>query len=288
VARLCAGHEAVKKRRAGSGSFPFDRGGQFDYGTAAASRRIPVATKGKFTRKELKGPDEFISFAGKGLEWIAAHLRPLLIGVGAIAVIGSGIWIWQHFSHRSSLEASDALQAALEIYRRPLKGERGGEDEGDAKKPFENAKERAKAALEKFQYVVREFSGTDVARLGHLYVGNCHFTLGETAAAIESFEKFVSKAPEPHLQALALENIGYAYEQKKDPTKAREAFEKLTSGKVNPERGFYHLARLHAAKGDKAKAKEMYQKALDLAKKEKNDWFATEVETKIALIELEP
>ena len=246
-----------------------------------------MAIKGKLTRKELKGPDEFISFTSKWLEWIAAHARPLLIAVGAIAVISAGIWAWHYFSHRSSLKASDALQVALELYRRPIKGERGAEDEGD-KKPFENAKERARAALEKFQYVIQEFSGTDVARLAHLYAGNCHFTLGQTTEAIASYEKFANSAPEPHLQALAIENLGYAYEQKKDLAKAQEAFERLSSGKVSPERGFYHLARLHAARGDKAKAKEMYQKALDLAKKEKNDWFATELETRIALIELEP
>lgn len=248
-----------------------------------------LAAKGKLTRKELKSPDEFLSVTSRWIEWMAAHLREVLFAVGAVAVIVTGLWVWQHFSARSDLRAAEAFAEALDVYRRPLKGEPRAEEGDPTRKPFENAKERAKAALEKLEAVVEKYPKSDVARLARLYIGNSQMTLEDADKAIAAYAAYLGAGPkEQHLRALALENLGYAYERKKDWAKAIEAFEQLSREKAFAERGFYHAARVYAQKGDRAKAKELYQKALEKAKEAKADWFVQEVEARLALLELEP
>ncbi len=243
----------------------------------------------KATRKELKSPDEFVSVTSHAIEWIAAHGRPLLIAAAALAVVVAGLWAWRYFSQRSNLAASDQFAAALEVYRRPLKGDPNTDDEVEARKPFDTAKDRAKAALEKFSAVARDHGSTELGRVANLYVGNCQLALGVYDEAIAAYGKFLAgKPPEEHLVALASENLGYAHEMKKDYPKALEAFENMAKGALYAERGYYHAGRIHKLQGAKAKAKEYFQKALEKAKADKNDWFASDVEAKISMLELEP
>jgi tetratricopeptide (TPR) repeat protein len=248
-----------------------------------------LSAKSKLTRKELKAPDEFITVTTKGLDWVAAHGRKLVVAGVALVVLVAGLWAWQHLSKRGEFAASGDFAEALDVYRRPLKGERGADEQDEVRKPFESAKARAQAALEKFLAVVDRHRGAPVAQLAQLYIGNCQYTLGEPDKAIAAYEAFLA-APvdQPHLRALALENLGYAHERKKDHAKALEAFERLSREKILGERGLYHVARVHAQNGDKVKAKDYYQKALEKAKQEKVDWFAQEIESKLALLELAP
>jgi tetratricopeptide (TPR) repeat protein len=245
--------------------------------------------KGKFTRKDLKGPDEFISTTTHVLEWLAKRRKQVILFLGAVVVVGAGLWTWKHFASKSQMKAADAFSEAVQVYQRPLKGDLGIDEKNEQQKPFADAKERAKAALEKFEGVVTQHPNTDVARLAKLYIGNCRLALGEYDKAVESFSAYLADNPkDSSLRALALENLGYAFENKKDYAKAIESFEKLGQESIFSERGLYHVARVHKLQGNREKAKEFFQKALEKAKQEKLDWFAEEIEGKLALLELEP
>ncbi len=52
----------------------------------------------KLDRKELKKPDEFQVVAGKVMGWIAAHQKPVLAGLIALAVLLLGGWAASAYS----------------------------------------------------------------------------------------------------------------------------------------------------------------------------------------------
>lgn len=245
-----------------------------------------MSVKGKLSRKELNAPDEFMHASSKVLEWLVSHKMMIIGALTALVVAIGALWAWRHFSKRVDLAAGDALAEALEVMQRPVKGDFMLEVSED-NKPFDTAKDRAKAALEKLEALVKNHSSSKVAKIAPLHIGNQQLILGDADKAIAAYETFLRNKPaSEHLAALAVENLGFAYEQKKDLGKALEQFEKLAAGKVFAERGHYHKGRIHLAQGDKVKAKEAYQKAIDKAKELKVDWFAQDVEARMNLLDL--
>lgn len=247
-----------------------------------------MAAKSKL-RKELKAPDDFMSIATRVIEWMAAHRKELLIGLAAVVVVGAAIWTWRHFATRSSLQAADEFATAVEVYRRPVKGEPGAEQVDPKTKLFPNAKARAKAALEKLEPLVKDHGGSSQAHLAQLFIGNSLLTLGQPAKAVAAYQRFLSHSPDdPVLRAVALENLGYAHERQKQYAQALDAFKKMAQVPGQEARGLFHQARIHQAQGQAERAKKLLEEALAKAKKAKQDWFAREIESKIALLELAP
>lgn len=247
-----------------------------------------MSAKGKLTRKELNSPDEFMTVTSRGLEWMLKNRTKLIGAFIALCVVAGGLWAYRHFSKRSVLKASEAFSEAMEIVRRPVKGDYGADETDELKKPFDTVKDRAKASVEKLAALTTEYKGTESAKLAQMYLGNAQLALEEADKAIEAFNTFLASKPkQDNLVALATENLGYAYEAKKDYPKAQEQFDKLATGKIYSERGLYHSGRLAQLQGNAAKAKELFQKAVDKAKEAKVDWFAQDVEARMGLLDLE-
>lgn len=248
-----------------------------------------MTSKAKLTRKELNAPDEFQIKGQTWLQWALTHKAKLVAMVVVLLLVATGMWAWRHFSKRGDTVAAEAFAAAAEVMRRPVKGDLNlGADEDDERKPFDDAKARAKASLEKLQALQQKHGSAKIAQAVQLHVGNQHMTLGEPDKAIAAYEKFLAAKPtNAYFVALALENLGLAHEARKEYDKAIAQFEKLAGGKILAERGFFHQGRVFQAQGNIAKAKEAFQKSVDKAKELKIDWFAQDVEARMGLLDLE-
>jgi len=112
-------------------------------------------------------------------------------------------------------------------------------------------------------------------RLYDHLVGAVELERGETAKAIATLEKTASSLPYGPYEkdAWFLDTLASAYLRAGDLEKARSEYEKittLTNGRYDYgdiyARSFYHLGQIYEKQGDKAKARENYQKFLDLWK----------------------
>ncbi len=104
--------------------------------------------------------------------------------------------------------------------------------------------------------------------------GQIELQKNNRAEAIKHFEKAVSLDPAPEISKdpMLLDFLGSAYFTNKDVEKARKVYEKITSqlrskwsGDIYAK-GFYMLGRIAEQQGDKARARQNYERFLDLWK----------------------
>ena len=73
-----------------------------------------MATTKKISRKELKQPDEFISFWGRTIEFAQLHRREILIGISTAAVVALLVWAVSAHSRKRQEKASDLVTQAVQ------------------------------------------------------------------------------------------------------------------------------------------------------------------------------
>ena len=229
----------------------------------------------RMSRKELKQPDKVLSTMERGLEVVTTHRRVLLIG-SIVVVVAVGLYIFFHL--RSSAKAEEGAK----LFQKGLRTFTAGVDpsvspglkpkKGEEVQAFRTVQERAQAALVFFDQVVRDYEGYPVARSAHLYRGRCLYDLKKYGDAITAFKKVLSSKGggcggggypgSGALEALALENLGYAQVAKGRIDDARSTFAKLREMDKGNRRdwGYYHEALLLESKGDLAGAIKAYEK----------------------------
>lgn len=227
------------------------------------------------SRKELKQPDKVLSAMELGLEAVTTHRRVLLIGA-IVLVAAVGLYIFYHL--RSNAKA----QEGAKLFEQGLRTFTAGVDpsvssgvktkKGEEAQAFRTVQDRAKAALAIFDKIVRDYEGYAVARSAHFYRGRCLYDMKKYREAIAAFKKVLSSKPggcgggglpgSGALEALALENLGYAQLAKGRIGDARSTFGKLREIDKGNRRdwGYYHEALLLEAKGDIAGAIKAYEK----------------------------
>jgi TolA-binding protein len=227
------------------------------------------------SRKELRQPDKVLSTMERGLEVASTHRRVLLIG-SVVVVVAVGLFIFYHLRTKAKAEEGGKL------FQRGLRTFTAGVDpsvspgvkpqKGEEVQAFRTVQDRAQAALVLFDQVVRDYEGYAVARSAHFYRGRCLYDLKKYGDAISAFKKVLSTKSggcgggsmpgSGALEALALENLGYAQLAKGRMEDARSTFAKLREMDKGNRRdwGYYHEALLLEAKGDLAGAIKAYDK----------------------------
>ena len=69
----------------------------------------------RYTRKELKRPDQFQSFWTRVYEFLSATVRPIAMGSAAVLVVIVAVALYSHFSAKHQAESSKSLASALRI-----------------------------------------------------------------------------------------------------------------------------------------------------------------------------
>jgi tetratricopeptide (TPR) repeat protein len=252
------------------------------------------------SRKELKQPDEFVSFwthaAERANRFANERRSALLVGTTMLLTVVVGSIVFSNVSDRRGRTASDALaridrMATAEVRPEgaPATNPDGTPLPDDGAPHFKTDKERAEATLKELDAFVAS-SGNPLRMEGRLQRGPLLLALGRAPEAIAAYEEILSGKVDDRLRFLAREGLGYAQEQKGDLPAAVATFEKLSAdAAVFKESGFYkdraayHKARIAELRGNSEDAKKLYREVLD---KNPTTSLRDEITNRLAVLEL--
>jgi len=172
--------------------------------------------KRKIRKKELKKPDEFITFSGKIIAWCQDNIR-IVIGVLASVVVLILI-ISAVFLLKASREtkARGLYEEALSLYQ--------VESSGNAEAA------NYSMATAKLEEVKQRYRSTRVASYALIDLGNIYFQEGDYEKAISCYTNFLQRTDiSDPLHDQALESLGQTYEAKGSWQEAVEVYQRLGS-----------------------------------------------------------
>jgi tetratricopeptide (TPR) repeat protein len=231
-------------------------------------RRRPAVAK-RYTRKELKRPDQFQTFWTKVYEFLRVTSRPIAIGAVATVVVISGASLFVHLTASRGAQSSKALAHALRVLNSENAPALEDPDaprekpEGDVPQ-YKTEKDRREAALGELDKVISAWGSTGAGRDARLVKAGILYDLGRYDEAIADYRAFLSRGPRGNLKAIGHEGLGYVYEAKGELDKALEEYRLITqTGDFYRDRALFDQARVLERKGDKAGAQKLYQEILD-------------------------
>ncbi len=153
-------------------------------------------------RKELKGPDEFISLTQRALEYAKQNEREVTFAVLAlVALVGAALGVRAYRGWQLA-RAEEALGRA---YR-------------------EMTENRLDRAAEGFTAVASGWPSTPPGELALLYLGNCEADLGRDEEAKASFTGLIGRTRDEALLQIAHYNLGMLKRKAEDTAGAMEEF----------------------------------------------------------------
>lgn len=188
----------------------------------------------RISRKQLKEPDEFISFSSRVLKLALLHKKKLLLGVGVFLGVLVLISALNYLSIRTENRGSLLLTRLMHQYEKTVL------DEG-AQKAFERVQPN-------MQTIIKDYAGKACGRFARLALAHYAFQAGkfDSAAALYSQAEDDFKAM-PLMKNIAAFGLGYALEAQKDYEKAIPLFEKLSSDSdmLRGDEALFALGRLY-------------------------------------------
>lgn len=221
-----------------------------------------MATTKRITRKDIKRPDEFITFSARAIEFAQAHTREIIIGVASVLALGLLIWAVSAYSNKKEAQASRLLAQAQALLH-PIS------TEAEAGQPVpaepQADPEEAARALALLQDVAENYKRTEAGKVARILLGQRYYEEGDYDAAIDTYEAFLKKAnPKPELKAMAREGLAYAHEAKEDFAQAAICYEQLSKSSLTNVQGWACLgmARCYERLGEVQKATDAYRTLL--------------------------
>jgi tetratricopeptide (TPR) repeat protein len=193
------------------------------------------------TRKELRQPDEFISFVDQAGDWIANNLSGVILGaVAVLIVIIAIVGVRFYLANQQQAAAEGFYQAIVSFDHRDYK-----------------------TATQQFIALNTKYPHTSLGRLARFYVGNGLLAQKENAQARDALQQYLGEEDRPAFREMALMQLGVAYENLGNYPEARRAYERAAA--LNgPEKGRAerNAARVMVKAGDKAGAIAVYRSYL--------------------------
>lgn len=155
----------------------------------------------KFTRKDLKKPDEFISVSGSIYEWLILHQKEVLYGVAGFLILFLVVLLVHAYLSNNESKANDVLFEA-----NSLAGFTGA---GNDEKMTEGS---TKKALEDYDKLIKKFPMTRTAGFAGFYKGNLLYRDGKYEEALKSFEYALGKLKGATIKSMILMDMSYAME----------------------------------------------------------------------------
>jgi TolA-binding protein len=141
----------------------------------------------RLTRKEIK-KDEFVEAVESSVSWVEQHGRTLILaGIAVVVLVAAGFGTYFWLQARS-VEASEALDAALKVYRAPVGPDATADDDGPT---FADEAARRARAKELFQAVRADHGSSDAADVAGVYLGQIAADEGDTGSARELWTDYV-------------------------------------------------------------------------------------------------
>jgi tetratricopeptide (TPR) repeat protein len=223
----------------------------------------------RYTRKELKRPDQFQTFWTRVYEFLKATARPIAIGAIATLVVIVGVAVYMQLSQKRHAASSKSLAYGLRVLNSEnapaLEDPDAPKEKPDSDVPqFKTDKERREAALSALDKTIAEWGSSGAGRDARLVRAGVLYDLGRYDEAIRDYQAFLEHGPRGNLKALAHEDLGYVYEAKNELDKALAEYKLIAqAGDFYRDRSLYDQARILERKGDRQAAQKLYQEILD-------------------------
>lgn len=204
----------------------------------------------KINRKQLKQPDEFITFSGKVIQWSRKYGPQ--IGYMAMALLGIILAIvgYRYFDNRAELKAFTILTEANANYAVQLQ-KNVGQDK---------AYEAVKADYEN---ILDNYADKKAGKVARKTLADICFNAGRYDEAIALYEKSLEDfKTEPNYYALILSDLALALSANNDDEGAKQYFDKVVNipDALSLDQALFHLAGLYEKAGDTDKAMSFYKK----------------------------
>ncbi|WP_438001863.1 tetratricopeptide repeat protein [Sorangium sp. So ce185] len=201
--------------------------------------------------------------------WIKKNFHVVQWGVLAALVATGGVLFYLSRTEKKDAVSTSALMSAVAADRgRVLAEDTRSEEEKefDVTRTFKSAGERSDTALAAYNKVIDDHGGSGAALLAKLGQAGVLLDKKDYDRALEAYSAVVSSplaGADPDVKGRAIEGIGFAREGKGDLDGALASFKELEAidMKGYKELALYHQARIHLAKGDSEKAKELLKSA---------------------------
>jgi len=213
-----------------------------------------MATKIKYTRKDLKGPDEFISILGRASLWMKEN-RSTVLGVLAVLVLALGgifgtraYYRWQET--KAARELWPQLTRARELLQAPSSA--GGED-----------LLRLEQSLGTY---VTQHPGTRGEVFAKYYLGSIAYVRSDYERSAEQFRSAIEGRKEEGsiMDFLLRDGLAQALEAKGDAENAQKAYGEaaaFANGELRSQ-AWMSQARMLAIQGRKEEAAAVFRKIL--------------------------
>lgn len=213
-----------------------------------------MAEKIRYTRKDLKGPDEFVSAFSRAVAWARENRLKLLSAAGGALLLVGGVFGAQAYYRWEESKASRDLWPHLSRVREYLQTPAGAYPE-------------AFARLEQFlaAYLTR-YPGTASAVYARYFLGSIAFHRGNYELSVAQFRSAIreNKAEEAVLPFLLRNGLAQALEAKGDFGAAAEAYREAAAGASGELRAQARTgeARTLALSGRKPESDALYRQVL--------------------------
>lgn len=246
-------------------------------------------------RKELKRPDQFVSFwthlSERASRVMVDRKKPVMMGIGVLAGVVTATLIFAELRERTAIRSSQALARVERIATAELTPA-DGTSKDDGVPHFKTDKERLEAALNEVDGFLAGEAHSPLRPEAQLQKAGFLLDLQRPDEAIPIYTTLLSGRLEKNLRFMAEEGLGYAREAKGDLDGALGAFTALgagVEGKSDAEgagfyqdRALYHQARIAERKGDAAAATKLYRQVLE---KSPGSGLRDEISNRLAVLE---
>lgn len=255
-----------------------------------------MAAKAGKIEKQLKAPDQFVSFWSTVGTKAGEHRKEILIGVASLlAIVVIGVAVQAFLSGR----AEEASQAFARIHRiasaslvptaEPGKDAPAPPPASPGAPQFKTDAERTAAALKEVDDFLAKHASSPLRDEALLYKGRLLLATGKGSEALSLYNELVQRI-DPALRFLAREGLAYAEESTGQVDKAIATLAKLAedakgAGGFFRDRALFNQARLYEGKGAKQDAVKIYKNILS---ETPTTTLKEEVNNRLAILESKP
>lgn len=215
--------------------------------------------------KELKAPDQFVSFWGEVGKKLTERRREILIATIAVLVLALGFWATRSFMDNRAEKATQAFARIHRIATTPVITE-GAPAPTDGSQRFQNERERSEAALKEADAFLAAHAGSPLRDEAQLIKASLLTALGRAPEAIVLYNGLRGDADDS-LRFVVEEGLAYAQEAAGQVDAAIATLDALaekskSAGNFFRDRALFHKAHLLEGKGAAKDAEKLYRDIL--------------------------
>jgi tetratricopeptide (TPR) repeat protein len=243
-------------------------------------------------QKELKKPDEFVSFWTRFGQKIAEHRRKVIVLLVTVALIVGAAWGVTWYRAEQAAKATAALARIERVATAELLPEKA-DDKAKPASPeeaqvprFKTEKERLEAAIKEADAFVAAFGSEGLGRKALLGKAGRLLALGQPAEAARLYETLAAGETDPNLRAVEQEGAAAASEAAGKLDDALRAYTQLADssqrgGSFYLDRALFAKARILEQQG---KGKDAEQALREILSKVPKTPLRQQIDDRLAVL----